>query len=496
MASRDDTNGNSTMKASLQLTVNQHLTLTPQLQQAIRLLQLSTLELHQEIQQMIESNPLLELDIPNEKNADDSSQEITESATLNDVPLNQSVVCKELPVETAWEILYPNTTTQHDSSEETNNLDNIYCATPNLHEYLFWQMELTPFSEREHLIANTIIDSINCEGFLSVSTEDLLEGLNARKNNSDDNFHLDEVETVLKCIQHFDPVGIGAKNLSDCLLLQLNQLPHDTPHLTEAINVVTQYLNELGNHSYKIIMQALHLSEPVLHETMTLIKSLNPKPGYKLLDNKIEYIIPDVIVKKEEQRWMVELNPETISRVRLHDNYLNLLQKDNTSDKNYLKSNLQQARWFIKSIENRHETLLKVASSIVEKQQDFLQHGAEAMKPMILSDIATQLGFHESTISRITTQKFMYTPRGIFELKYFFSSHVTTHRGGECSSTALRAVIKKLIAAENRCKPLSDHKLSQLLSEQGIKIARRTIAKYREAMNIACSNERKTLRSD
>lgn len=479
------------MKTSLQLTVNQHLTLTPQLQQAIRLLQLSTLELNQEIEIMIETNPLLELDIPQEKSTEDTP--LTEDTPSCDIVLNQNTLTPELPVDTTWEVLYPNNATKT-NSDEAPNYENTYCTTPDLQEHLIWQMELTPFTDKDRLIAKTIIDSINLDGFLSVSLEELHESINARIDNPGDNFDLEEIATVLQRIQQFDPVGAGARNLTECLLLQLNQLPSDTPHHEQACAVVTHFINELAGRHYKSIMQALNINETTLQNIISLIKSLNPHPGAKLLNNKAEYIIPDIIVKKEQQRWLVELNTETVSRIRLNDKYLNLLQNEHAiADHNYLKENLQQARWFIKSVDNRHETLLKVASCIVEKQQDFLNHGAEAMKPMVLSDIATRLEVHESTISRITTHKYMHTPRGIFELKYFFSSHVNTQSGGECSSTAIRAVIKKLIAAENRCKPLSDHKISQLLNKQGINIARRTIAKYREAMNIACSNERKDL---
>jgi RNA polymerase sigma-54 factor len=299
---------------------------------------------------------------------------------------------------------------------------------------------------------------------------------------------------VLKRIQHFDPAGVAARDLQECLLLQLRQLSPETMWLGQAKLVISHYLNLLGSRDYAQLMRRSRLKEDELRDVLHLIQTLNPRPGESVVHNEPEYIIPDVIVKKLNGRWRVELNPEIAPKIRVNNNYAGFIKRaDNSTDNTFMKDQLQEAKWFIKSLQSRNETLLKVASKIVLHQQGFLDYGDEAMKPLILHDIAQAVDMHESTISRVTTQKYMHTPRGIFELKYFFSSHVSTSSGGECSSTAIRAIIKKLIAAENPKKPLSDSKIAEVLKDQGINVARRTIAKYREAMSIPPSNERKRL---
>jgi RNA polymerase sigma-54 factor len=299
---------------------------------------------------------------------------------------------------------------------------------------------------------------------------------------------------VLHRLQHFDPPGVAAHDLRECLLIQLQQLPEDTPSLTAATLVVDKFIGLLGNHDYAQLLRRSKLKEPELKAAIDLIQSLNPRPGDSISSSQAEYVIPDVFVSKVGRQWRVELNPDVAPKLRINNDYAELVRRaDNSSDNNFLRDSLQEARWFLKSLQSRNETLMKVATAIVERQIDFFEFGEEAMKPMVLNDIAEAVDMHESTISRVTTQKYMHTPRGVFELKYFFSSHVATSAGGECSSTAIRAIIKKLVAAENPNKPLSDSKITQLLQEQGIEVARRTIAKYRESLHIPPSNERKRL---
>jgi len=496
------------MKQSLQLRLGQQLTMTPQLQQAIRLLQLSTLELRTEIQQAIESNMMLEMsedggggeggaeaDWGTESGAERSTAEqkkITEDRSNNesDVDLQQSDMPDDLPVDSAWEDVFDSGPTYSRQQDlEGREFEHQDESSESLHEHLLWQMRLTPFSETDVAIATSIIDSISDDGYLDTTAEEIHQGLVGELD-----IELDEVEAVLHRIQNFDPPGVAARDLGESLLLQLQQLEPDTPWLAESKQLVTEHLDLLASHDYTQLMRRLKLGEPELQQIIALIQSLHPRPGSQIHPAPSEYIIPDVYVRKEKGVWKVELNPEASPRLRVNPYYARLVRRaNNTADNNMLKNHLQEARWFIKSLQSRNETLLKVASCIVERQRGFLEHGEEAMKPLILHDVAEAVDMHESTISRVTTRKYMHTPRGIFELKYFFSSHVGTTAGGECSSTAIRAIIKKLIAAEHSTKPLSDSKIAQILAEQGINVARRTVAKYREAMAIPPSNERKRL---
>jgi RNA polymerase sigma-54 factor len=305
---------------------------------------------------------------------------------------------------------------------------------------------------------------------------------------------VDEVVAVLKRIQQFDPTGVGARDLAECLLLQLNQLAPDTPRLAQARVLVTEHLDVLAARDFAALKRKLKLSEAELTEVVQLIQSLNPRPGSSVSSESPEYVVPDVLVARKNGRWHVELNAEATPRLRINDTYASLVKRaDNSSDNTFLRDNLQEARWFLKSLQSRNETLLKVATKIVEHQRGFLEYGEEAMKPLVLHDIAEAVDMHESTISRVTNRKYMHTPRGIFELKYFFSSHVSTSSGGEVSSTAIRALIKKLTAEENPRKPLSDNKIAAILAQQNINVARRTVAKYRESLSIPPSNERKRL---
>lgn len=485
------------MKPSLQLKLGQQLAMTPQLQQAIRLLQLSTLDLQQEIQEALDSNPLLEVeetgedishteDKPSneekETSIEASEPEIKDSSDL----IEKSEISSELEIDTTWDDVY---------SANTGNtglaLDDdapVYQGetTQSLHDYLAWQLDLTPFSETDRTIALALIDAIDDYGYLTMSPQEILESFDL------DELEIEEVEAVRKRIQQFDPLGVASVNLQDCLLLQLAAFPEDTPWLNEAKLVLTNHIDQLGNRDYKLIIKETKLKESELREVLQLVQQLDPRPGSRIATEHAEYVIPDVSVYKDHGKWVVTINPDSIPRLKVNQQYA-ALGKGNSADSQYIRSNLQEAKWLIKSLESRNETLLKVARCIVEHQRDFFEYGEEAMKPMVLNDVALDVDMHESTISRVTTQKYMHTPRGIFELKYFFSSHVSTDNGGECSSTAIRALIKKLVAAENSAKPLSDSKIAALLADQGIQVARRTIAKYRESLGIASSSQRKRL---
>ncbi|VEB95232.1 RNA polymerase factor sigma-54 [Cedecea lapagei] len=462
--------------------------MTPQLQQAIRLLQLSTLELQQELQQALDSNPLLEqTDLHDE--IDTQEQPENEAMDTREA-LEQKEMPDELPLDASWDEIY---TAGTPSGTGTDYLDDelpVYQGetTQSLQDYLMWQVDLTPFSDTDVAIATSIVDAVDETGYLTVPLEDILESL------GHDDVTLDEVEAVLKRIQRFDPVGVAARDLRDCLLIQLSQYAKETPWLSEARLIVSDHLDLLANHDFRTLMRVTRIKEDALKEAMCLIQSLDPRPGQSIQTGEPEYVIPDVLVRKHLTRWVVELNADSIPRLKINQQYAAMGgSARNDSDSQFIRSNLQEAKWLIKSLESRNDTLLRVSRCIVEQQQAFFEHGEEHMKPMVLADIAQAVEMHESTISRVTTQKYLHSPRGIFELKYFFSSHVNTEGGGEASSTAIRALVKKLIAAENPAKPLSDSKLTSLLSDQGIMVARRTVAKYRESLSIPPSNQRKQL---
>ena len=511
------------MKQSLQLRLGQHLTMTPQLQQAIRLLQLSTMDLQAEIQEALESNPLLEVkeegdtdsvsvdqdwdeagvervngtDSFNETdfNRPDQDNELAGQREIQDstVDLQSPDMPDDLPVDSNWEDVYesvlPTTSTGIAVGEDYRAFENQSSGEESLQEHLLWQMQLTPFSETDKIIAEAIIDSINDDGYLSGSLEDILPGLDLGEDVG-----IEEMEAVLHQVQNFDPVGVAACDLRECLLLQLKQFDASQPEVADAIELVSNHLDLLGSRDYNQLMRKMKITREALQQAIAMVQSVNPRPGSVIASAPAEYIVPDVIVKKQNGKWRVELNFEAVPQLKVNAHYAGLIRRaDSSADNTYLRNQLQEARWFIKSLTSRNETLLKVATAIVERQRGFLEHGEEAMKALVLNDIAEELSMHESTISRVTTRKYMHTPRGIFELKYFFSSHVSTASGGECSSTAIRALIKKLIAAENQVKPLSDSKIAKILEGEGINVARRTVAKYREALSIPPSNERKRL---
>ena len=487
------------------------------MQQAIRLLQLSTLDLQQEIQEALESNPMLELDenepeaeinasnqdeaiqaenessVTNEQNIEEiSSQDSDDFQDLQNNDWSENEIPDELAVDSSWEDIYINTSPNSSQSSLPNDdsdFESRNSAVESLQDHLNWQLNLTPMSDSDRLIAMALIDSIDPNGQLTSSLSSIHAGL-----IRDLDIEEDEVLAVLHRIQQFDPVGVGYRDLNECLSLQLAHCDPDCPGHNLASKIIEDFLPQLATRDYKLIMKRLKVKEAELKAALQIILSLNPKPGSEITLSDTPYVIPDVFVTKEKGRWKVDLNPDTAPSIRVNQDYAALVGRGNSgSDNAYLKDNLQEARWFLKSLQSRNETLLKVATKIVEHQKGFFDYGDEAMKPLVLHDIAELVGMHESTISRVTTQKYMHTPRGIFELKYFFSSHVATQEGGECSSTAIRALIKKLIASENPQKPLSDSKITSLLGEQGINIARRTIAKYRESLTISPSNERKRL---
>ncbi|EET2438526.1 TPA: RNA polymerase factor sigma-54 [Escherichia coli] len=476
------------MKPGLQLRLSQQLAMTPQLQQAIRLLQLSTLELQQELQQALESNPLLE-QIDTHEEID--TRETQDSETLDTADaLEQKEMPEELPLDASWDTIYTAGTPSGTSGDYIDDELPVYQGetTQTLQDYLMWQVELTPFSDTDRAIATSIVDAVDDTGYLTVPLEDILESM------GNEEIDIDEVEAVLKRIQRFDPVGVAAKDLRDCLLIQLSQFDKTTPWLEEARLIISDHLDLLANHDFRTLMRVTRLKEDVLKEAVNLIQSLDPRPGQSIQTGEPEYVIPDVLVRKHNGHWTVELNSDSIPRLQINQHYASMCNNArNDGDSQFIRSNLQDAKWLIKSLESRNDTLLRVSRCIVEQQQAFFEQGEEYMKPMVLADIAQAVEMHESTISRVTTQKYLHSPRGIFELKYFFSSHVNTEGGGEASSTAIRALVKKLIAAENPAKPLSDSKLTSLLSEQGIMVARRTVAKYRESLSIPPSNQRKQL---
>jgi RNA polymerase sigma-54 factor len=496
------------MKQSLQLRIGQSLTMTPQLQQAIKLLQMSSLELQVEIQETLDSNPLLEqednlgeitlLD-PDSTGFNGLNDEDTSNIQVSDGTVNENRAKQTLPedleIDSRWDDVYDNipispSQAQNNSNDYGDRFENQASAVDVLNEHLLWQLNASHLTETDHQIGLAIIDSIDDTGYLNQSIDEIYAGLEKQIEN----IELDEVFAVLHLIQHFDPLGVAASSPSECMTIQLNQLDADTPYLGKALTLVDKYLEQLACNDFAFLKRRLRTNDGDLIKIIKLIQTTNPHPGHMVSENHAEYIVPDVFVSKQAGKWHVSINPENAPNLKVNTGYANLIKRSDKSEQNtYLRDHLQEARWFIKSLQSRNETLLRVARAITERQQAFLDYGEEAMQPMVLRDIADLLDMHESTISRVTTQKYMHTPRGILEFKFFFSSHVSTSGGGECSSTAIRAIIKKYVAAEAPGKPLSDNKIALLLGDQGIKVARRTIAKYREALHIPPSNERKRL---
>ncbi|QIC69401.1 RNA polymerase factor sigma-54 [Acinetobacter indicus] len=482
------------MKLSVGLKVANSLSLTPQLQQAIRLLQLSSLELEQEIQLQLDSNPLLEkveeqadVESLSAADTDRDQKDLTNELNADHLP-------DDLPVDTDWDDVYTHQPTSLGTPEYEEREDNRQ-GVLGLKEHMLEQINLLHFSKIDQLIAYCIIDSLDDKGFLesdiseiTASVQHLLDSM-----EYEDNIEDDEVLVVLKHIQRLEPVGVGSRHLAECLLIQLESLPANTPCRQDAMQLMTHYELLISNEIPKLLKQT-GLNTDQLKCAVELLKTLKPHPGMEFEDKESDYQIPDVVVMKKNDSWQVQLNPDVMPKLRVNSFYANMIRRADQSDDNqYLRNQMLEAKNFIKSIDERHKTLLKVATCIVEHQRTFLEIGAEGMKPLVLRDIAEEVELHESTVSRVTTNKYMLTPRGLFELKYFFSSHVGTTSGGEASSTAIRAKIKKLIAEENLRKPLSDNAIANILKEEGIDVARRTVAKYRESLHIPSSSERKVL---
>jgi len=482
------------MKQSLQLSMGQQLSMTPQLQQAIKLLQLSTLDLQQEIQQALDSNMMLEViedeqSSLNEQNVVENKVDTTDRVSSEG---SQTDIPDELPTDSSWEDVFDSVQmgTASAPAGDMPDFEVQRSKSISLQDHLLWQMELIPFTEKDRAIVMAVIDAVNIEGYLSNPGADIYQGLSEQIEDLEE----DEFYAVLHRVQQFDPPGVAAEGLKDCLYIQLRQLPEDTPFRAEAMELVKHHLDLLAAQDIAKLLKRLAISEPKLTETIALIRSLDPIPGRAIDEGESEYVIPDLFVSKVNGKWQVELNPDIAPKLRVNPFYSSMIKRaDNSKDNVSMKEHLQEARWFIKSLHSRNDTLLRVGRSIIKRQTEFLEHGAIAMKPMVLRDIAEELELHESTISRVTSQKYMHLPNGVIEFKYFFSSHVSTEEGGECSATAIRAFIKELVSHENPVKPLSDNKMAELLKEKGINVARRTIAKYREAISIPPSSQRKRL---
>ena len=506
------------MKQTLELKLGHKLAMTPQLQQAIRLLQLSVVDLRAEIQAALESNPLLDtvdqedsfpesgVAEPNNEDLSDSNssennpaqkanggdEELSASNGTDDV-FEQGTAGDELKEDYRWddESYIPSSTSSNNRDSDWSGMElETRNSTPTtLRDHLQWQMRMLPLSDNDRLIAETIIEAINEDGYLTLSIEDITHSLGATSD-----IERDEVVAMLHQIQSFDPIGVAAVDIADSLQIQLRHLPDDTPFLDTAMTIVEKHLDLVAHRDLAKLKRVLKGKSAALSGAISLIQSLNPRPGSVITPSETRYIIPDITVKKINNKWVAHLNEEALPKLEVNRYYQSLIRRgDNSSDNRYLKENLQEARWYIKSLQNRHDTLMNVANEIIKRQQAFFEKGDDAMKPMVLHDIAEALELHESTISRVTTNKYMQTPAGVFELKYFFSSHVSTTDGGTCSATAIRSQIRKLVSSEPVGKPISDNRIAELLSQQGICVARRTVAKYRELMNIPPSNMRKSL---
>jgi RNA polymerase sigma-54 factor len=481
------------MKHSLQLRLSQHLTLTPQLQQSIRLLQLSTLELTQELERVLQENPLLERDddIREQPAAPPpGSEPAADSGAAADVPASES----ESASGDAGDMGAADFNPMDDAPAAGYRDENDEGESPQgaadpvtLRGHLLAQLSFK-LSERDLKLVTLLIDTLDDGGYLTQSLEELAGILPPELE-----VEPEELQVALKHLQHLEPAGVGAKNLSECLALQLAALPEDTPYRNQALETVKNHLEALAARDFGKLKKLLKCDDTALRAVQKLITSLNPRPGRDYSSDETRYVIPDVIVRKLKGVWVAALNPDAMPRLRINRLYADILQRNRNAGSQQLASQLQEANWLIKNVKKRFDTILRGSQSIVDRQRNFFEHGDVAMRPLVLREIAETLDLHESTVSRVTTQKFMHTPRGIYELKYFFGSHVTTDAGGSASSTAIRALIKQLVSAENARKPLSDGQLSEILSQQGIVVARRTVAKYRESMQILPVNMRKSI---
>lgn len=482
------------MKQSLGLRLGQSLAMTPALQQAIKLLQMSSLDLQTEIQQALESNVMLEMEgddsTPSETPdaADTETPEATEEAPPTEVGEQTDTIPDELPVDADWGDVYDSPSTPGgglDSDTQDYLQGNLHSGT-SLYDHLCWQAKLAPLADWQREAADFLIDAIDEDGYL-LNFAECCEHFRQAQGLTPQ-----QVEEVLRVIQDFDPTGVGARDLGECLRLQLQLLPAETPGRQSALRLVTEHLPLLARKDLALLAQASDLPPERVQQALDLIQTLQPHPGRPYRAHESDYVTPDVFVSRKNGRWRVSLNPEHQPRLRVNNYYQSFIKRADTSrDQVTLKNHLQEARYFINALEARNETLLRVAQCIVEEQRAFLDYGDEAMRPLVLRDVAEQLGIHESTVSRATANKYMLTPRGLFEFKHFFSSHVSTTQGGTASATAIQAMIKRLITAEEAGKPLSDATLADLLLKEGIQVARRTVAKYREGLSIPPSHERK-----
>jgi RNA polymerase sigma-54 factor len=476
------------MKPTLQLRLGQQLTLTPQLRQAIRLLQLSSMELELEITTALESNPLLERpeDMEPEEFAE-APEVVTETAPAAEERAKEEAAPEaDLDYEPDWDNDSFSATPGSGSGDDYDRMETLHgAATEDLLDHLLWQLNLTPMSERDRNIGLTLIEAIGEDGYLSESAEAIQACLRPQIEAE-----LDEIEAVLHRIQRFDPIGVATRNLSECLYVQLTALSEDTGGRALAMTVALSHLEALAKLGSEKLARQLGVSQDELDEAVALLRSLDPKPGAQVNASEPDYVTPDAYVYRQNGVWRVGLGPGCTPRLGINRHYESLIGQAGKGDAAYLRGQLQEARWLIKSLETRADTVQRVAECIVRHQSGFLEHGPEAMRPLVLREVADELELHESTISRVTTRKYLHTPRGTFEFKHFFSSSLATTDGGSASSTAIQAMLRRMIDAEDGRRPLSDARLAAELKNQGITVARRTVAKYREAMNIPSSNER------
>ncbi|HSD52653.1 MAG TPA: RNA polymerase factor sigma-54 [Burkholderiales bacterium] len=481
------------MKQTLQLKLSQHLTLTPQLQQSIRLLQLSTLELNQELERFLAENPLLERD-ENEEAGEtppplriNGTQSAAESAPEGaEAPEGAPPAGDERPTDTDWYLESGGSGTSREEGDESD-YPQLAAESPTLRDHLLQQLSLTLLPDRDRRLVALLVDALDDDGYLTQPLDEIAAMLPPELG-----VEADEIAIALKHLQNLDPTGVGARSPAECLELQLLCMPEAAAGRELALRIVREHLPLLAARDYAKLKKLTGCDETSLRTAHKLIQSLNPRPGAEFAQLETRYVIADVIVRKVKNVWVATLNPDAMPRLRINRIYADILQQSRASA-GQMSSQLQEARWLIKNVQQRFETIQRVSQAIVDRQRHFFDHGEVAMRPLVLREIADALGLHESTVSRVTTQKFMATPRGIFELKYFFGSHVATDTGGACSATAIRALIKQLVAAEDGKKPLSDSKISQILGQQGIVVARRTIAKYRESLHIPPGNLRKSL---
>ena len=481
------------MKHSLQLKLSQHLTLTPQLQQSIRLLQLSTLELNQEIETFLQENPLLERDEEEEEAATvpingalpAASPAPTESAPA---PAENGSSDERVMPEGEWSVDDGYGSFSGQDADDESDAPQIAAEPAKLRDHLFGQINIMQMPDRDKRIVAYLIDNLGDDGFMTQDLAELAALLPAELE-----IGAEDLTIALKYLQSLDPPGVGARSLSESLALQLEALPEDTPYRKEALQIVTQHLDTFAARDYFRLKKLLRCDDDALRGMQSLITSLNPRPAASFSDGETRYVIADVMVRKIKGLWVASLNPEAMPKLRINRMYADILHRNRDASFQQLAGQLQEAKWLIKNVQQRFDTILRVSQAIVDRQRHFFEHGDVAMRPLVLREIADTLGLHESTVSRVTTQKFMLTARGIFELKYFFGSHVTTETGGACSATAIRALLKQLVSEEDRRKPLSDSQISEILGKQGIVVARRTIAKYRESLQILPVNLRKSI---